>query len=181
MGMGMDTISRATEPFWQTPMAVLDVLGSAKAGTLLFSLFLFIAALELLRASSGVVAALARIIAVVAVAMASATAVYGDYLAPPATAMLTRIGLQERHQDQALVAVLGVAAMGVAYGAGRFEAGPQQIVKFKRGGSFGWQRALQAGAPPVQSVSERLQSRLATHNPKRPVQRTYRGPRPLRG
>ncbi|MBP6011869.1 MAG: hypothetical protein KBA31_06540 [Alphaproteobacteria bacterium] len=175
----MDTISRATEPFWQTPMAVLDVLGSANAGTLLFSLFLFIAALELLRGSSGVVAAFARIIAVVALVMASATAVYGDYLAPPATAMLTRIGLQERHQDQALVAVLGVAAMGVAYGAGRFEAGPQ-IVKFERARSFGWGRALQSGTP-VHSVSERLQSRLATHNPKRPVQRTYRGPRQLRG
>ena len=178
MGMGMDTISRATEPFWQTPMAVLDALGNAQAGTLLFSLFVFIAALELLRSGSGLVAGIARIIAVIALVMASATAIYGDYLAPPAAAMLTRVGLHEHHQDQALVAMLGVAAMGVAFGAGRFEASPARIVRFERARSLGWGRA---GEPPAPSVSERLQSRQATHNPKRAAQRTYRGPRPLRG
>ena len=176
----MDAISKAAEPLWQTPAAVLDTLANAHAGTLLFSLFVFVAALELLRASAGFVAVLARGIAVLALVMAAATALYGDYLAPPAQAMLTRVGLQERHQDQALVAMMGVAAMGVAYGAGRLEGGPQ------RGGvertprrSFAWTRSEPAAA--VTSVAERLQQRQAARNPKRLAQRVYRGPRPLRG
>lgn len=172
-----DAFTKATEPFWGTPLALLDTLGAAQAGTLLFALFVFLAALELLRSGAGLVAHVARVLAIGALGMAGATFVYGDYLAPPAAALLSQSGLAP-HRDPALVAALGAAAVGVAYGAGRFDAAPRRA----KAAPSAW-RALgamrdRAGPPPERaaplSALARLQQRQATHNPKRVPPRIYR-------
>jgi hypothetical protein len=173
-----DAFAKAMEPFWGTPLALLDALGAAQAGTLLFALFVFIAALELLRSGTGLVAHAARALAVVALGMAAATFVYGDYLAPPAAAMLSQSGLGPQ-RDHALVAVLGVAAVGVAYGAGRFEGAPRRAAKAASAGwrALGAPRACTMRSPDHEaplSAFARLQQRHATHNPKRVPPRIYR-------
>lgn len=174
-----DAFAKATEPFWGTPLALLDALGAAQAGTLLFALFVFIAALELLRSGLGIVAHAARALAVVALGLAAATFVYGDYLAPPAAALLSQSGLAAPHHDQALVAVLGAAAAGVAYGAGRFEGAPRRAAKAAPSGwrTLGAMRARAARQPDREvrlNAFALLQQRQALHNPKRVQTRIYR-------
>lgn len=173
-----DAFAKATEPFWGTPVALLEALVAAQAGTLLFAMFVFLAALELLRSGVGLVAHAARALAIVALGMAAATFVYGDYLAPPAAALLSQSGLVP-HRDPALVAALGAAAVGVAYGAGRFEGAPRRVSK---AAPSGW-RALVAARPRAAqpshreaplNASARLQQRQAAHNPKRVPARIYR-------
>lgn len=174
-----DTFAKATEPFWGTPLALLDALGAAQAGTLLFSLFVFIAALELLRSGVGLIAHLARALAIVALALASATFVYGDYLAPPAAALLSQSGLAAPHHDQALVAVLGAAAAGVAYGAGRFEGAPRRAAKatvsrWRAPVAIRGRATPSSDREPPLSAFALLQQRQVIHNPKRVQTRIYR-------
>lgn len=174
-----DAIAKATEPFWGTPLALLEALVAAQAGTLLFAMFVFLAALELLRSGVGLVAHAARALAIVALGMAAATLVYGDYLAPPAAAFLSQSGLAAPRHDHALVAALGAAAVGVAYGAGRFEGAPRRAAKAAPAPwrALGAMRAPSARPPGGEvrlSALARLQRRQATHNPKRVPVRIYR-------
>jgi hypothetical protein len=97
------------------------VLGLASVGTTLAGLFLFVAALELLRSSSGVVAFFARGVAIGAVAFIGASFVYGDFMAPAAKAVYMRMAarIPEDHTSTVLAATVGAATMGLALSSSR--------------------------------------------------------------
>ena len=117
----IDRLAVASEPLWQTPLALAHVLGLAQAGTALFGLFMFVAALELLRSSSGIVMHSARVVAFGAAGIVGASLIFGDFLAPPARAAISLIAtrLPAAHAPTALFATLGAATAGIAYGASR--------------------------------------------------------------
>ena len=99
------------EPLWQTLVALAEVLGLAHLGTSFVGLFLFLAALELLRASSGVVALFARTVAIGAVVFVGASMIYGDFMAPTAKAVYFRMvsRMPEDHTTTVLAATFGAA------------------------------------------------------------------------
>ena len=117
----MDSITAALAPLWETPIALANVLGLAHAGTTLFAFIVFIAALEFLRRTSGLLAFVARLGAVVAFGLMAASLQYGDFLAPPVHSVLMMVSerMPESKSDTALLATLGVATLGVAYRAGK--------------------------------------------------------------
>ncbi len=102
-------------------MALAEVLGLAHLGTSVVGLFLFLAALELLRASSGVVAVFARTVAIGAVVFVGASMVYGDFMAPTAKAVYFRMvsRMPEDHTSTVLAATLGAATASVALSSSR--------------------------------------------------------------
>jgi hypothetical protein len=118
-------LDRFFAPLWQTPMALLEVLGLAQLGTAIVGLFLFLAALELLRSSSGAIALFARTVAVGAGAFVSAALIYGDFMAPTAMAVYTRIAsrVPEDQTSAVLAATFGAATAGVALSSSRKSAG----------------------------------------------------------
>ena len=166
------------EPLWQTPLAVANTLGVAEATTFLFSLFLFVAALEVLRASAGILVHGARLVALLAAGLASASLVYGDFLLPPAKAALTMITarLPQQHTQTAIAATIGVATIGAAYRAGKVSA----ATSARRASNY---RASRMGSGHASArsggrVSEpdrvlaldttrRLHMRQLAHNPKK--------------
>jgi hypothetical protein len=106
------------EPLQQTLVALADVLVLAQAGTTLFGLFLFIAALELLRSSEGALTHFARFMAVAAATIVGTSLIFGDFLASPAKAayILIAARMPAAHDDTAVFATLGLATAGLAYG-----------------------------------------------------------------
>lgn len=114
-------LDKLIAPIWQTPLALFEVLGVAELGTSLVGLFLFLAALELLRSSSGPTAVFARGIAIGAVLFVSASLIYGDFMAPTAKALYAKMALRapEDHTSTVLAATFGAAAAGVALSSSR--------------------------------------------------------------
>lgn len=114
-------LDKLLAPIWQTPMALLEVLGFAQLGTSLVGLFLFLAALELLRGSSGATTAFARGVAIGAVLFVGASLIYGDFMAPTAKALYMRMAVRvpEDHTSTVLAATFGAAAAGVALSSSR--------------------------------------------------------------
>lgn len=191
----MDHMTAALAPIWETPLAVLNVLGVAQAGTLLFALFLFVAALEVLRSGSGLIAYAARAVALFAATIAGASFFYGDFLAPPAKAALSLIAekLPGAHQQSALYASLGLATVGVAVAAGPGVGRNSRPTRSPRASgrdsyaSTRWRSASSAPRLSAASASlvlgpiERLQLRQLTHNPKKAPTRTVRPARYIGG
>lgn len=114
-------LEKVFAPLWQTPMAVMEVLGLAHLGTAIIGLFLFLAALELLRSSSGVVALFARAVAVGAAAFVGASLIYGDFMAPTAKAVYATMASRTPvdHTSTVLAATFGAATAGVALSSSR--------------------------------------------------------------
>lgn len=111
------------EPIWQTPIALAKVLGVAEAGTMIGGLFLVIASLELLRSSGPLLSYVARLVVVAAAAFFSATFFYGDFMAAPAKAAYSLIGMSEARHSTVLLTTLGAAGVTLVYQAGRRSAG----------------------------------------------------------
>jgi hypothetical protein len=110
------------EPIWQTPIALAKVLGVAEAGTMLAGLFLVIASLELLRSSGPFLSFIARLLVVAAGVFFGATFFYGDFMAAPAKAAYSLIGMSETRHNTMLFTTLGAAGVTLVYQAGRRSA-----------------------------------------------------------
>lgn len=109
-------LEKIAAPLWQTPVALVEVFGHANLGTTLVGLFLFIAALEFLRSSSGAFETFARVIVVGAALFVGASLIYGDFMAPTARAVYARLAarMPEDHASTVLAATFGAATAGVA-------------------------------------------------------------------
>jgi hypothetical protein len=171
-------------PLWQTPVALLEVLGVAQVGTAIVGLFLFLAALELLRSSSGVVALFARVVAVGAAAFVSASLVFGDFMAPTAMAVYARMAsrVPEHHTSTVLAATFGAATAGVALGSSRRGAAvpPKRTREHAEIQSRLDIALVLASVDPVQAstlgklrgldTASRIQLRLLTNRPAKAVE-----------
>lgn len=186
----MDSITAALAPLWETPLALADVLGMAHAGTTIFTFIVFLAALEFLRRTAGVLAMLARIMAVVSFGFMGASLHYGDFLAPPVHSVLMMMSerLPESKSDTALLATLGVATLGVAYRAGKSNGMSASSAPPRRGSmAYASTKSgqLQSSRQRVVAlgITERLHLRQLAGQPKKPTSRypkTMRTPGPAR-
>lgn len=170
-------IVEAARPLWLTPMAVGDVLGVAHAGTALFGLFVFVAALELLRSGAGIVAFIARLLAIMAFTISAASLHYGDFLAPPARAAISALTaeLPVSQTHAALLATLGVVSVSAAYQAGKSNGlgasshssrgRHARYVSSKDGQSM-------SGRVVAMGITERLHLRQLSRNPRKQTART---------
>ncbi|MEQ1755691.1 MAG: hypothetical protein ABL973_16340 [Micropepsaceae bacterium] len=178
-----DGIVEAARPLWLTPMAVGDALGLAHAGTALFGFFIFLAALELLRSGSGVIAFIARLLAVFALVFTAAALHYGDFLAVPVRAALTVVTaeLPVSQPHAALLATLGVVSVSAAYHAGK-SSGISVSSHTSRGSHTRYVSSKQgqtatSGRIMAMDITERLHMRQLARNPRK---QTVRNPKSMR-
>jgi hypothetical protein len=186
----METFTAALAPLWETPLALAQVLGLAHAGTTIFSFLVFLAALEFLRRSQGLLAVAARVGAVISFGLMGASLQYGDFLAPPVHSVLMLMSerMPESKSDKALLATLGVATLGVAYRAGKSSGlqaaslpprRPRSLHATSKSGQLqsSRQRVVALG------ITERLHLRQLAGQPKKQSSRypkTMRTPGPAR-
>ncbi len=184
----IDRLSAAFEPLLHTVIAVGTVLGLAKAGTMLFGFLLFVAALEALRSSTGLYALGARLMALVAVAIISATSMYGDFLVPPTKAAIALITARlDAKPDSALLATLGFVGVGAAYKAGQSRVATRANTRrthtrFRPGLSrtfFAPPHRQESNPALTMAPAERIQLRQITPNPRKAVARIVRSSRTL--
>jgi hypothetical protein len=186
----MDSITAALAPLWETPLALADVLGMAHAGTTIFTFIVFLAALEFLRRTAGLLAIFARLIAVVSFGFMGASLQYGDFLAPPVHSVLMMMSerMPESKSDTALLATLGVATLGVAYRAGKSNGLSASSAPPRRGSmAYASTKSglMQSSRQRVVAlgITERLHLRQLAGQPKKPSSRypkTMRTPGPAR-
>jgi hypothetical protein len=188
--MIMNAITAALAPLWETPLALADVLGVAHAGTTLFTFIVFLAALEFLRRTAGVLAYVARIGAVISFGFMGASLQYGDFLAPPVHSVLMLMSerMPESKSDTALLATLGVATLGVAYRAGKSNglnatsAPPRRSRTAYASSKSGLMQSSRERVVTL-GITERLHLRQLAGQPKKPANRypkTMRTPGPAR-
>lgn len=164
------------DPLIHTPVAVFELLSAAHANTLIFSGFVCLAALELVRSSSGFVLYFARFGFAVSVLAIIATFQYGDFLTAPARAAISVIMANqppESHQT-AFITTLSLVTAGAAYQAGKanvqasratYRSSPHQSRATAK-------RGAKAGEKPGRLVDLSLADRLLVRqmNTSRPVE-----------
>jgi hypothetical protein len=185
----MDSFTAALAPLWETPLALADVLGMAHAGTTIFTFLVFLASLEFLRRTAGLLAIVARVAAVISFGFMGASLQYGDFLAPPVHSVLMMMSerLPESKSDTALLATLGVATLGVAYRAGKSNGGGSSTPPRRGRMAYASTKSglMQSTRQHVVAlgITERLHLRQLASQPKKPSSRytkTMRTPGPAR-
>lgn len=156
------------EPLWQTPIALAKVLGIAQSGTMLAGIFLVIASLELLRSSGPLLSYVARLLVLSAAVFFGATFFYGDFMAAPAKAAYSLIGMNDARHDSVLLTTLGAAGVGLVYQAGRRSAGGGRAKPETATDRFR-ARMLAARSENLARISEpgRIRMRQVTYNAKK--------------
>ncbi|MFM9864675.1 MAG: hypothetical protein ACKVRO_13815 [Micropepsaceae bacterium] len=172
-------LDKILAPIWQTPIALVEVLGLANLGTTLVGLFLFIAALEFLRSSSGAFETFARVLAVGAALFTGASLIYGDFMAPTAKAVYARVAsrMPADHTSTMLAASFGAATAGVALSSARGRIVATPPPRGPRAATESRSRLdlalVLAAADPARiaamDTSSRIQLRLLTNRPAKSV------------
>jgi hypothetical protein len=170
------------DPLVHTPAAVFEMLLEAHAGSLIFTCFACLAALELVRSSTGLALHFARFGLAVSVVAIAATLHYGDFLAAPAKAAISAIMDKQPAaiQQTAFITTLSLVTAGAVYQAGKAK------VKVSRAPYRSAPHAWRATSKPHERPAERggrlvdlsLADRLLVRqmNCSRPV-RTVRVPK----